>query len=722
MKKLLMILLLALLTINVSCGGGGSGSSSAGTSLVTITVGEGMQSVSLKVEKNTLFAEARLFLKKLMPDAAFAAIPSEVYKIVFTISGPGMSTMTKEVLVAGQTSITETFSVPNGNDRNFFVRAEDISGNALYHGDATNVDLDGTSITLSIEMRPEEPPTVISTSPINNETGVAVTSAIIITFSESIDPSTFNPDTFSLRNNGSNVEGEISFNGAVVTFTPSANLAYSTTYTATITIGVKDLAGNAMTENYTWTFTTGAEPDTTPPTVTAVSPGIGATNVPITTTVTATFSEAMDASTINTTTFTLVNGGSPISGTVAYAGTTATFTPSGNLNYSTAYTATVTTGVKDLAGNAMTSDYSWTFTTGTALGTGNISGSVKDASTQNPLQGVSISVYNQGSVISTGTSDSSGTYNLSVPEGSEYWIEFSKADYITVNYYNVSVVSNTTTYLETVFMVGTAGTGNVSGRVVNALDGNGVDGLTINLRAGTNITTGTIVAATTTQNAGFYAFTELNAGTYTAEASGEGYNTTYFTIVCIGGTTTPNQDATITPILSSGETRIVLTWGETPSDLDSHLTGPMPEGGRFHVYYSDQEYYYNDILYVGLDLDDTTSYGPETTTIYQQISGVYRFSVHDYTNRSAGISYASYDLSNSGAQVRVYRGSNLVATFNVPANQEGTLWTVFELNGDVITPVNAMSYESIPGNIQRISSKKSFKTDASLIRNLLKKK
>ncbi len=91
----------------------------------------------------------------------------------------------------------------------------------------------------------------------------------------------------------------------MVTFTPSSNLAYSTTYTGTITTGVRDLAGNAMAANYIWSFTTGAAPDTTPPTVTAVSPGIGATDVPITSTLTATFSEAMDASTINTSTFTL---------------------------------------------------------------------------------------------------------------------------------------------------------------------------------------------------------------------------------------------------------------------------------------------------------------------------------------------------------------------------------------------------------------------------------
>lgn len=350
---------------------------------------------------------------------------------------------------------------------------------------------------------------------------------------------------------------------------------------------------------------------------------------------------------------------------------------------------------------------------------GTVSGSVKDAITGLPLSDVAIKVYQQASEITTGTTNSSGSYSLSIPAGSGYRIEFSKTGYITANYYNITVEANTTKYLEAVLQIDTvhSGTGNISGKVVNALDGIGVGGLTINLQAGINMTTGSIVATTTTQSDGSYSFTNLNAGNYTAEVSGSGYNTTYFTVICIGGTTTANQNATITPILSAGETRIILTWGETPSDLDSHLTGPLPDGTRFHMYYYYAETRWGSPWpeYVKLDLDDITSYGPETTTIYQQISGVYRFSVHDYTNRGSSISTA---LSNSGAQARVYRGSNLVATFNVPSNQGGTLWTVFEMSGDTITPINTMSYESSPINVQSVSLRKSIQTDVNLMGNL----
>ncbi len=354
MKKLLMILLLTLLTININCGGGGGSGSSAKTSLVTITVGNSSSGQAMG-----------LLYKQSTPYVGLAAVPSNVYKIDFTIAAPGMPTITKEVFVAGQAAITESFSIPNGNNRYFLVEAKNASGDVLYRGDIT-ANLSGEPVTLIIYMSALDttPPTVISTGPANSATGVPITSAIIITFSETIDSATFNSSTFTLRNNGNNVAGTITVNGALVIFTPSSNLAYSTTYTGTITTGVRDLVGNAMAADYIWSFTTGAAPDTTPPTVIAVSPGIGATDVPVTSTLTATFSEAMNASTINTSTFTLMDGDSnPVSGTVTYAGTTATFTPSSNLATGITYTATITTGVGDLAGNAMAENYTWSFTT-----------------------------------------------------------------------------------------------------------------------------------------------------------------------------------------------------------------------------------------------------------------------------------------------------------------------------------------------------------------------
>jgi len=111
--------------------------------------------------------------------------------------------------------------------------------------------------------------------------------------------------------------------------------------------------------------------DTTPPTVTGRTPAPGATGVAVGVSPTATFSEPMNASTLTTSTFTLVRQGetTPVGATVSYnAGSaTATLDPSTDLQASTTYTATVkggASGAKDNAGNPLASDVTWTFTTG----------------------------------------------------------------------------------------------------------------------------------------------------------------------------------------------------------------------------------------------------------------------------------------------------------------------------------------------------------------------
>src|SRR5260370_14670851 len=85
-------------------------------------------------------------------------------------------------------------------------------------------------------------------------------------------------------------------------------LLRTTIYTGTVTTGVKDLAGNALAGNYVWSFTTGAAPDTTPPMVSATAPASGAVAVPINDKIDASFTEALDAATVNTATFSFQQG------------------------------------------------------------------------------------------------------------------------------------------------------------------------------------------------------------------------------------------------------------------------------------------------------------------------------------------------------------------------------------------------------------------------------
>ncbi|MDP9984857.1 hypothetical protein J2W14_004284, partial [Pseudarthrobacter oxydans] len=110
--------------------------------------------------------------------------------------------------------------------------------------------------------------------------------------------------------------------------------------------------------------------DTTAPTVTATSPAAGATGVGVTANVTGTFSEAMNASTVTSATFTLKTGTTTVPAAVSYNSTdrVATLNPGADLAASTTYTATIDVGVKDAAGNALASARTWTFTTASAGG------------------------------------------------------------------------------------------------------------------------------------------------------------------------------------------------------------------------------------------------------------------------------------------------------------------------------------------------------------------
>ena len=206
-------------------------------------------------------------------------------------------------------------------------------------------------------------PTVILTDPINNATNVPLNKVVTATFSEPMNPAIILGGIFSLKQGATPVAGTVTYTGSTVSFTPSANLLSGTTYTATITTGAKNLAGTPMANNYVWSFTTVVTTPPTPPTVISTDPANLATGVVLNKIIAATFSVAMNATTITGSTFTLKQGVNTIAGNVTYSGTTAYFTPSVNLLPATTYTATITTGAKNLAGTPLAADYVWTFTT-----------------------------------------------------------------------------------------------------------------------------------------------------------------------------------------------------------------------------------------------------------------------------------------------------------------------------------------------------------------------
>ncbi len=206
-------------------------------------------------------------------------------------------------------------------------------------------------------------PAVVSATPVSGATGVSTSSAMTATFNEAVQAGTI---SFALKNSaGSAVAATVAYNSATdtVTLTPTSSLTASTTYTATVS-GALDTAGDPMSGPVTWSFTT----ITAAPAVVSETPASGAIGVATNTAVTATFNEAVVASSITTGDFVLKNSsGTAVTATVSYNSSTdtATLTPSARLANSTTYTATIS-GVTAGSGTPMASPVSWSFTTGPA--------------------------------------------------------------------------------------------------------------------------------------------------------------------------------------------------------------------------------------------------------------------------------------------------------------------------------------------------------------------
>ena len=257
-----------------------------------------------------------------------------------------------------------TWTAAELSNANFRVRVTDIATSSRRD---FRLDWVAVKLTTSGGGGPDEtPPLVTSTAPTSNETNVSVDSPVSATFNEALNPATVSATTFTLTGPGlTPVVGIVSYSSQVATFTPSNPLAYDTVYTATLTTGIQDLAdpANALAANYVWSFTT--EPNT-PPEVTSTAPTSNETDVSVASEVNASFSESLDPVTVSATTFTVTGPGlTPVVGIVSYSSQVATFTPSNPLAYDTVYTATLTTGIQDLAdpANALAANYVWSFTT-----------------------------------------------------------------------------------------------------------------------------------------------------------------------------------------------------------------------------------------------------------------------------------------------------------------------------------------------------------------------
>ncbi|MBR9990354.1 MAG: Ig-like domain-containing protein [Gemmatimonadetes bacterium] len=104
------------------------------------------------------------------------------------------------------------------------------------------------------------PPSVVSTDPAAGTFGASRNATVHVTFSEPIAPATVTGSSFTVTAGGSGLSGTVSASGSVATWTPAADLAAGTQYTATLSTAITDVAGNALASSVTWNFSTNAAP------------------------------------------------------------------------------------------------------------------------------------------------------------------------------------------------------------------------------------------------------------------------------------------------------------------------------------------------------------------------------------------------------------------------------------------------------------------------------
>ncbi|HLP74563.1 MAG TPA: Ig-like domain-containing protein [Bacteroidales bacterium] len=206
-------------------------------------------------------------------------------------------------------------------------------------------------------------PEITSVTPANNRTSIPLDSKMIVSFSEKINAASVTSETFYLKKGQSVVNGTITISDSAATFTPALKLEAGTVYTITITNHVSDLSGNNLPVTYTWSFTTAEAVDRTPPSVISVSPQSNATQAALNSIVILTMSEAISPASVTQSSLVVKKGTTVVAGIITVNGDEIKFTPSSSLELISVYTVTLTTAIRDIAGNTLASNYAWSFTT-----------------------------------------------------------------------------------------------------------------------------------------------------------------------------------------------------------------------------------------------------------------------------------------------------------------------------------------------------------------------
>ena len=223
--------------------------------------------------------------------------------------------------------------------------------------------------------------------------------------------------------------------------------------------------------------------------------------------------------------------------------------------------------------NAYKSNSNWPHDWTSSCPAGTIQGTVRQ-SNGSALSDVLVSF--SGANTDNATTDSSGNFNKTLGLGS-YTLTYTKSGYISSTQRATLATDNQTVVVATLTLSSSScSAGNISGTIKDAVSGSAISGVSLSIRSGANVTSGSAVSgktATTADN-GTYTVSSVDAGGYTVQASKSGYLTSYFNVNVCGNVS--NQDSNMSTTLNSGTMRIVTSWKGT-DDLDSHLEIPVSD-------------------------------------------------------------------------------------------------------------------------------------------------
>jgi hypothetical protein len=315
------------------------------------------------------------------PDGKIGATIGSVIRVTFSEAMDPSSFGAGSIQLVSTTNgdVSGTITYDAGTKTATFTPTQLLRESNIYKATVSTAvrDLSGLNMTSPVQwtfVTVDNTPPTVSVFPVRyaagSSSGVEPNATFTVTFSEPIDPSTLNSSTFSVRDftTNINVAGALVFDSTnqFGKFTPSAPLGAGARILFTVTTGVKDLSGNSLLQEFQKDFFVTSAPDTVAPTIINTAPTDGETGIRTNGTVTVTFTENVDISNSsfllrNATTGVLVDA--IISQAPNFGPQRFILTPRFELDRTTRYTVTLTTGIRDWAGNPLAQDTSFSFTT-----------------------------------------------------------------------------------------------------------------------------------------------------------------------------------------------------------------------------------------------------------------------------------------------------------------------------------------------------------------------